>query len=83
VPFYIGLDSLDGAFDDELDSTRGQMDDHIGIIDEFASNWRFSCYPGDIACAGRLEMTDVIYTAVESCLAKRRGRRGREGALRG
>jgi len=44
-------------------TSGGQMDDHIGIIDEFGSTGDSQCYPGDIACAGRLEMTDVIYTA--------------------
>src|SRR6202035_4415559 len=32
---YVGLDGLNGAFDDEFDSdSGGQMDDHISIIDE-------------------------------------------------
>ncbi len=34
-PIDVGLDGLDGTFDDEFYAySGGQMDDHIGIIDE-------------------------------------------------
>ena len=62
---YIGLDGLDGAFDDEFDSdSGGQMDDHIGIINKFGEQLAIlNVIQVILHTAGRLEMTDVIDTA--------------------
>src|SRR6266550_6184658 len=62
---YIGLDGLDGAFDDEFDSnSSGQMDDHIGIINKFGEQLAiFDVIQVILHTIGRLEMTDVFDTA--------------------
>ncbi len=62
---YIGLDGLDGAFDDEFDSdSGGQMDDHIGIIDEFGEQLAvLNAVEVVLHAVGRLEMADVFDTA--------------------
>src|SRR6202030_2212528 len=62
---YVGLDGLDGAFDDEFDSdSGGQMDDHIGIIDEFGEQLAIlNVIQVILHTAGRLEMANVIDTA--------------------
>jgi len=54
---YIGLDGLYGAFDDELNSdSGGQMDDHIGIIDELGEQLAIlNVIQVILHAAGRLE----------------------------
>src|SRR5882762_2413064 len=62
---YIGLDGLDGAFDDEFDShSGGEMHDYVGIIDKFGEQLAIlNVIQVILHTAGRLEMTDVIDTA--------------------
>ncbi len=62
---YVGLDGLDGTFDDEFDANGGgQMDDHIGIIDEFGEQLAiFDVVEVILHAVGRLEMTNVFNAA--------------------
>src|SRR6266513_439953 len=62
---YIGLDGLDGAFDDEFDSdSGGEMHDYVSIINKFCEQLAIlNVIQVILHTAGRLEMTDVIDTA--------------------
>ncbi len=62
---YIGLDGLDGAFHDEFDADGGgQMNDHVGIIDEFGEQLAIlDIVQVILHAAGRLEMADVFDAA--------------------
>src|SRR5713226_8360070 len=62
---YVGLDGLDGAFDDEFDADGGgKMDDDIGIINEFGEQLAILDVVQVILHAfGRLEMADVFDAA--------------------
>jgi hypothetical protein len=62
---HVGLNGLDGTFDDEFDANGGgQMDDHIGIIDEFGKQLAILDVVEVILHAiGRLEMTDIFDAA--------------------
>jgi len=61
---YVGLDGLDGAFDDELDATAAaRWTMYIGSSTSSAATGDFRCCRGDIACARGLQMTNVFDTA--------------------
>ena len=61
----IGLDSLDRAFDDEFDAdSGGQMDDHIGIVDELSEQLAIlNVIQVILHAPGGLEMADVFNAA--------------------
>ena len=62
---YIGLDGLDRAFDDEFDTDGGgQMDDDIGIVNEFGEQLAIlEVVEVILHAVGRLEMADVFDAA--------------------
>ena len=61
----VGLDGLDGAFDDELDADGGgEMDDHIGIVNELGEQLAILDIVQMILHAvGGLEMADIFDAA--------------------
>jgi hypothetical protein len=62
---YVGLDGLDGAFDDELDANGGgEVDDDIGIIGKFGEQLAiFDVVEVILHALGGLQMTNVFDTA--------------------
>src|SRR5713226_1507155 len=62
---YVGLDGLDGAFDDELDADGGgEVDDDIGVIDELGEQLAiFDVVEMILHAVGRLEMANVFDAA--------------------
>src|SRR6266849_1159441 len=62
---YVGLDGLDGTFDDELDADGGgEMDDDIGIVDEFGKQLAiFDVVEVILHAVGRLKMANVFDAA--------------------
>jgi len=59
----IGFDGADGAFDDELDADgSGEVDDDVGIIDEFGEKLEiFDVVEVIFHLAGSFEVADVIH----------------------
>ena len=61
----IGFDGAHGAFDDELDAdSGGEMDDDVGIVDEFREQLQiFDIVQVIFHVAGSLKVTDVVHAS--------------------
>jgi len=61
----VGFDGFDGAFDDELDTNGcGEVDDDIGIINEFSEQLAIlNAVQVIFQALGRLQMADVFHAA--------------------